>query len=217
MGVQWVRYTTGALPLPSKSNIQMSEDVMTLATLTIDDVQLSLGHRALRAVVSALVSPEYDVSDPTLLRKLIARLCEHADPSIRALVAKADNLPFTVVDRLVGDQSPLVVLSYVDCGNEMGHVLPQHVAKWLHWHCPQLHLALANQIGNFNPACRELIFRELGESPDTSIREALAENWELPKEFLEQLAQDSDSDVAACAKETLSCQVLDDDRDSDEE
>ena len=177
------------------------------AKLTINDVEIVLGHKTLAEITYCLEDkPEH--SD--FFHELTKSKCSEI---LTSLVDK-EHISKMTLRMLIENGSLEVMRAVVDSGNALSHMTRRDLETYLYTGDCEILTSLANNLNDFTETyeiCeKEWLCEKLANHPDPAIRYALAENTDTPEEFLEELVEDEDVDVARQAEKTLA-EVREDD------
>ncbi|MCK9247006.1 MAG: hypothetical protein M0P11_08670 [Anaerolineaceae bacterium] len=193
------------------------------AMLVIGEVTLPLGGAALVAVLNELIKMNADEKVSPAWDQVLATLAEHPDPAFRRMVCGATSVPLSVLTQLASDREISVIHALIEDSDDwdlleaedrkaqrlehstqiLSFVPEYTVRRWLSWPCLQLQLALANNMGKFSAACEMLIADTLVKHPSYKVREVIANDGGISRDYHEILVGDEDPHVSAMAAQTL--------------
>lgn len=183
------------------------------AKLTINDVEIMLGHKTLGEITYCLDDkPEH--SD--LFRELAKSECNDV---LTSLVGK-EHLSRPTLRVLIENNSLEVMRDVVDSRRARRFMTRRDLETYIDSGDYEILTSLITNLDDFTERyeiCEtDWLCKKLIKHPDPAVRYALAENSDTPEDFLERLAKDRDIDVARQARETLS-EIRDEDDEDDDE
>lgn len=133
--------------------------------------------------------------------KLFAELAHYPVPSVRECMAQKENLDDETIRVLLGDSQVNVLRMLVNC--HMQRLEKEDVLRLLDTGDAAIQESIAYGLGKFEEPERLVYAEYLCKSENLTVRGILAENCHIPKEILEILLNDRNSDVAKKAKVTF--------------
>lgn len=184
------------------------------AKLTINDVEVVLGHKGLADIT-------WWLEDKPANRDLFHELAKSECSEVLVNLVDKENLLKLTTRMLIEDSSLEVMRAVLDSSRAREHMTRRDLESYIAKDDCEILTSLANNLTDFTEAyeiCEpEWLCEKLIGQPDPAVRYALAENEDTPEEFLERLADDDDADVAGQAAKTLAELREEEDEEEDED
>ena len=166
------------------------------AKLTVNGVEISLGHDALRFIADI-------IEDHKDGQEVFHELAQHPSSDIRSMVAMNENIHDKTAKLLVKDSSMDVLREIAINRVAINIITEKDIRSFINTKDTQLLSEIANFIDEYQLCNPNLIAELLVNQPDPRVRCRLAENQYAPEMFLKQLCNDQDIDVAEAARINL--------------
>jgi len=166
------------------------------AKLVVNGVEVELNFNALIDISISLSSSDEN-------RKIFHELAKSPCSDIREQVANTTSLDDETIEILIHDTSIDVLRQIVGHGRAQCIISQEDLERLMDTGDTELLCSIAKKVDDYDSCDRHLICLKLVKQRDPKVREALADNENVPKVFLETLLNDEDSEVADTAKYTL--------------
>ena len=170
------------------------------AKLTINDIEIALGHKVLEEIV-------YCLEDDSENSDLFHALAKSESSAILVSLADKAHLSKLTFRMLIEKEAVEVMRAVVDSKSARQYMTRRDIENYIDTGDKEILTTLASRLAAFSDRheiCeREWLCEKLADQPDPAVRLALAENTETPEQFLEDLVEDGDVDVARQAEKTL--------------
>ena len=166
------------------------------ATLTVNGVEIYLGHDALK-LVTDIIEGHPDGQE------VFHELAQHPSSDVRATVAINENIQEKTAKLLIKDSSIDVLREIAVNVIALSMITEKDIHELIATKDTRLLSEIAHFSDEYQLANSNLIAQLLVNQPDPKVRCRLAENQYVPEIFLTDLSKDPDVDVAQAAKETL--------------
>ena len=166
------------------------------AKLTVNGVEISLGHDALRFIADI-------IEDHKDGQAICHELSKHPSSDVRSTVAINENIYEKTAKLLIKDYSISVLREIAVNAVALRIITEKDIRSFINTKDTQLLSEIANFIDEYQLCNPNLIAELLVNQPDPRVRCRLAENQYAPEMFLKQLCNDQDIDVAEAARINL--------------
>ena len=166
------------------------------ATLTVNEIEISLGHEASKLIVDI-------IEDNKDSQEVFHELAQHPSSDIRSTVAMNENIPEKTAKLLVKDSSMDVLREIAINRVALNIITEKDIRGLIKTKDTRLLCEIAGFLDEYHLCNPNLIAELLVNQPDPRVRCRLAENQYAPEIFLKQLCKDPDIDVAEAARMNL--------------
>ncbi len=177
------------------------------AKLIVNGVEAKLGYEELDGISSCL-------SDNKKNRAVFDELAKSPSSMIRMNVSWNKAISDQTVELLLEDSSIEVLRGIVESGRSRWIITEEILERLISNGDTDLLCTVADEVGDFYECDVDGICEKLVHQKDPQVRRRLASNSDTPEEFIEELIDDEDMDVARAARKTLN-KLDDEDEDDD--
>jgi len=177
------------------------------AKLVVNGVEVKLGYEELDGISSCL-------SDNKKNQPVFDELAKSPSSMIRMEVSWNQAISDQTVELLLADSSIEVLRGIVDNVRSRRLTTEEILDRLISTGDSELLCTIADHVNYFSQCEVEGICRKLINQKDPQVRQRLASNSDTPGEFIEELIDDEDMDVARAARKTLN-ELDDEDEDDD--
>lgn len=182
------------------------------AKLTINDHEITLGHKGLEEIV-------YWLEDAPENSDIFHELAKLESSSLLVNLVDKEHLAKLTVRMLIEDSSLEVMRAVIDSRHARKHMTRRDMEAYLATGDCELLSTMAKDLEYFTEVyevCeKEWLCEKLAGQKDPGVRFALAENTDTPVHVLEELTGDDDADVAKQAEKTLA-EIREEEEDDEE-
>ena len=178
------------------------------AKLVVNGVEAKLGYEELEEITACL-------SDNKKNRAVFDELAKSPSSMIRMNVSWNKAISDQTVEMLLADSSIEVLRGIVENGRSRWIITEEILERLISNGDTDLLCIVANEVGDFYECDVDGICEKLIHQKDPQVRRRLASNSDTPEEFIEELIDDEDMDVARAARKTLN--KLDDEGGDDDD
>ena len=176
------------------------------AKLVVNSVEIKLGHEELEEIAGCL-------SDSKKNRAVFDELAKSPSSMIRMNVSWNKAISDQTVELLLADSSIEVLRGIVQNNRSRWIITEEILERFISNGDTELLCTVADEVGDFYECDVDVICEKLVHQKDPQIRCRLASNSDTPEEFIEELVDDEDMDVARAARKTVN--ELDGEEDDD--
>ena len=177
------------------------------ATLDVHGVEVKLCYEELKEITGCL-------SDIKKNRTVFDELAKSPSSTIRMNVSWNKAISDQTVALLLADSSIEVLRGIVENGRSRWIITEEILERLISNGDTELLCTVADEVGDFYECDVDVICEKLVHQKDPQIRYRLASNSDTPEEFIAELIDDEDMDVARTARKTLN-KLEDADEDDD--
>jgi len=178
------------------------------AKLVVNDVEVKLGYEELEEIAGCL-------SDSKKNRPVFDELAKSPSSMIRMNVSWNKAISDQTVELLLADSSIEVLRGIVENRRSRWIITEEVLEGCIANGDTELLCTIADEVGDFYECDVDVICEKLVHQKDPQVRRRLASNSDTPREFIEELIDDEDMDVARAARKTLN-KLDDEDEDDDD-
>jgi len=166
------------------------------AKLVVNDVEVVLGHEELD-VISGCLSDHEDKSE------ILYELAKSPSSLVRMNVVYNDAMDEKTAERLIRDTSIDVLRGLIQTSQAQKIVTDKDMERLIAMGDAELLCNIAEKVGDFDACDVDALCKMLVAQKDPQVRFRLASNSDTPREFIEELIDDVDIDVARAAENAL--------------
>ena len=163
------------------------------AKLVINGVEVALGYEELDGISSCL-------SDNKKNGAVFDELAKSPSSMVRMNVSWNKAISDSTVQLLLADSSIEVLRGIVENGRSRWIITEEILKGFIANGDTELLCTVADEVGDFYECDVDRICEKLVHQKDPQIRRRLASNSDTPEEFIEELIDDEDMDVARAAR-----------------
>ena len=166
------------------------------AKLVVNDVEVELGHEELDNISGCL-------SDHGGKSEILYQLAKSPSSLVRMNVVYNDAMNEKTAERLLRDTSIEVLRALVQTGQAQKIMTDEDMERLIAMGDTELLCNIAEKVGDFDACDVDALCKMLVAQKDPQVRFRLASNSDTPREFIEELIDDEDVDVARAAENAL--------------
>ena len=166
------------------------------AKLVVNDVEVELGHEELDNISGCL-------SDHGGKSEILYQLAKSPSSLVRMNVVYNDAMDEKTAERLIRDTSIDVLRGLIQTSQAQKIVTDKDMERLIAMGDAELLCNIAEKVGDFDACDVDALCKKLVAQKDPQIRCRLASNSDTPREFIEELIDDKDVDVARAAENAL--------------
>jgi len=178
------------------------------ARLVVNGVEVKLGHEELEEISSCL-------SDSKKNRAVFDELAKSQSSMIRMNVSWNKAINDQTVKLLLADSSIEVLRGIVQNSRSRWIITEEIIEGLISNGDTELLCTVADEVEDFYECDVDVICEKLVHQRDPQVRQRLASNSDTPRQYVEELIDDEDMDVARAARKTLN-ELDDEDEDDDD-
>ena len=164
--------------------------------MVVNNVEVKLDHKELVDIIGCL-------SDNLKNEKLFDELAKSPSSTIRMNVSWKEAISDQTVELLLADSNTDVLDGIVDNGRSQWTITEEIIERLISNGDADLLCTIADKVDDFYECDINMICERLVDQKDPQVRKRLASNSVTPVEFIEQLCNDSDVDVARAARNIM--------------
>jgi hypothetical protein len=164
-----------------------------MTKITINDIEINVGHEELSDIISTLKDHEDN-------KELFDKMSHHESYRVRRYVANKQNISSDVALALSKDKNIEVVRYIVSNSAFKKNAELADIEQLISRGDADVCQNIVREASEFEHVEASKLFDMLSASPDPEVRLTVADTWSAPKKVLKKLLNDPDSDVKRAAK-----------------